>query len=78
MMLVCPITSRTRDWPYEVNVPAGLLPDKRGVGKVTSVVLSDGIKQADFREREVEFVADAPRELVEEVLDRLLTVMEDE
>jgi len=78
MMLVCPITSHPRDWPYEVAVPSGLLPDKRGMGTVDSVVLSDGIKQADYREREVEYVAEAPRELVEEVLDKLLTALEEE
>jgi mRNA interferase MazF len=78
MMLVCPITSRPRDWPFEVPVPAGLLPDKKGTGKVESVVLADAVKHADIRERETEFVAEAPRELVEEVLDTLLTALEDE
>jgi mRNA interferase MazF len=78
MMLVCPITSHPRDWPFEVPVPTGLLPEKRGVGKVDSVVLADAIKHADIRERETEFVVEAPRELVEEVLDKLLTALEDE
>lgn len=78
MVLVCPITSRSRDWPYEVAVPAGLLPEKRGAGKVDSVVLADGIKHADYREREMEFVAEAPLRLVEEVLDKLLTALEED
>jgi mRNA interferase MazF len=78
MMLACPITSRSRGWPYEVPVPAGLLPEKRGMGKVESVVLADAIKHADYRERELEFVAEAPRELVEEVLDKLFTALEEE
>jgi mRNA interferase MazF len=78
MAIVCPITSHPRDWPYEVPVPAGLLPEKKGVGKVESVVLSDGVKQVDYREREVEFVAEGPKELVEEVLDQMLTAVEEE
>lgn len=78
MMLVCPITSHPRDWPFEVAVPAGLLPEKKGVGKVDSVILADAIKHADLRERETEFVTEAPRELVEEVLDRLFTALEEE
>jgi mRNA interferase MazF len=78
MAVVCAITSRARGWPYEVTLPAGLLPEKKGVGKVDSVVLADAVKQVDCREREMEFTAEAPRELVEEVLDKLLTVLEEE
>jgi mRNA interferase MazF len=77
MALVCPITSRPRDWPYEVALPAGLLPEKRGAGKVDSVILADGIKHADYREREMEFIAEAPHQLIEEVLDKLLTALEE-
>src|SRR5690348_9403628 len=63
MAIVCPITSHPRGWPYEVPVPAGLLPEKKGVGTVQSVVLSDGVKQVDYREREMEFIAAGPKEL---------------
>jgi mRNA interferase MazF len=78
MAVVCPITSRSRDWPYEVRVPQGLLPEKKGVGKVDSVILADAIKQVDFREREMEFVAESPKEVFDEVLDKLWTVLEEE
>lgn len=78
MAVVCAITSRMRGWPWEVELPGGLLPEKKGVGMVTSVILADAVRQIDYREREVEFVAGAPREVVEEVLDRLLTVLEGE
>ncbi len=78
MSVVCVITSRIRRYPFEVHVPAGLLPEKRDVGEVTSIVVADSVRQVDFREREMEFVTEAPRELVEEVLDRLLAVLEEE
>ena len=78
MAVVCAITSHARGWPYEVSVPAGLLPGKKGVGKVDSVVLADAVKQVDCRERELEFVTEAPQEWVEEVLDKLLTVLEED
>ena len=78
MAVVCAITSRVRGWPFEVDLPAGLLPEKKGVGLVSSVVVADGVRQVDYREREAEFVADAPREVVEEVLDKLLAVLEDD
>ena len=78
MAVVCAITSRVRGWPFEVALPAGLLPEKKGAGAVTSVVVADAVRQVDYREREMEFVNEAPHEVVEEVLDKLLTVLEDD
>ena len=78
MAIVCVIKSRIRRYPFEVFLPDGLLPQKKGVGSVTSIVVADSVRQVDFREREVEFVNDAPTELVEEVLDKLLSAMEDD
>jgi mRNA interferase MazF len=77
MAVVCPVTSRVRGWPFEVELPAGLLPPKQGAA-VASVVVADAVRQVDYREREMEFVVAAPREVVEEVLDKLLTVLEEE
>jgi mRNA interferase MazF len=78
MAIVCAITSRVRGGPFEVALPPGLLPEKKGVGAVDSVVVADAVRQVDYRERETEFVTAAPREVVEEVLDKLLAVLEDE
>ena len=78
MAIVCAITSRVRGWAWEVAVPAGLLPDKKQVGAVESVILCDAVRQVDYREREMEFVATAPSTVVEEVLDKLLAVLEEE
>ena len=61
----------------EVLLPQGLLPNKSGVGAVSSVIVADAVRQVDFREREMELVATAPREVVEDVLDKLLAVLED-
>lgn len=78
MAIVCPITSRARGWPFEVEVPPGLLPAKAGQAETSSVVIADAVRQVDFRERETEFVAVAPAELVEEVLDKMLVVCEED
>jgi mRNA interferase MazF len=78
MAVVCAITSRVRGWPLEVRLPPDLLPPKAGVGAVTSVVVADAVRQVDYREREIAFVAEAPRAVVDEVLDRLLAVLEDD
>lgn len=77
MAIVVPITSRLRGWPFELDVPAGLLPDKKGVGTVKSVLHADIARHIDYRERETTFVNRAPSELVEEVLDLLLEVLQE-
>ena len=76
MALVCPITSRSRDWAWEIELPAGLLPPKTGVANVRSFIISDAVRQVDFREREMQFIAAAPAPVVEEVLDKLFTILE--
>ena len=78
MAVVCAITSRLRGGPFETAVPAGLLPEKKGLGVVAGVIVADSVRQVDYRERETEFVAESPREIVEEVLDKLLAVLEEE
>jgi len=78
MAIVCPITSRVRGWPFEVELPTGLLPAKRGDAETASVIVADAVRQIDYRERETEFVAIAPQEVVEEVLDKLMVVCEEE
>src|SRR4051812_3225008 len=66
-VLVCPITSRVRGWDFEVALPRGLLPPKQGVGEVDSVVLSDAVRQLDYRERGATVVAKAPAAVMAEI-----------
>lgn len=77
MALVCGITSHSRGWPFEVPLPSGLLPEKKGVGPVASVVLADAVRQIDYRQREVEFVTACPREVIEDVLDKLYAITDE-
>jgi hypothetical protein len=42
------------------------------------VILADGVRQVDYRERECAFVAAAPRQIIEAVMDKLLAVLEDD
>src|SRR2546421_1747533 len=76
MAVICGITSRIRGGPFEVAVPPDLLPEKRGTGRIASIILADAVRQIDYRERETEYVGKAPRALVEEVLDTLFAVLE--
>ncbi len=78
MAVVCAITSRVRGGPFEVELPPGSLPDKQRVGPVRSVIVADAVRQVDYRERATQFVGEAPRAVVENVVDRLFAVLEDE
>jgi mRNA interferase MazF len=74
-VLVCPITSHIRGWPFEVLLPRGLLPPKKGEGLVDSVIHSDAVRQLDFRERGAAIVTTAPPAIVAEVRDILAQVL---
>jgi mRNA interferase MazF len=63
LILVCPITSRRKGWPFEVE----LAPEMQMKG----VVLVDQVKSLDCRSRSPVFVEKAPAVVVEEVLARL-------
>jgi mRNA interferase MazF len=78
MAVVCAVTSRKRGWPFEVELQPGTLPAKRGMGEVASVILADAVRQVDYREREMQFVVAAPRAVVEDVVDKLLTVLDED
>ena len=74
-VLVCPITSRVRGWAFEVSLPRGILPAKKGVGEVDSVIFADAVRQLDFRERGGSIVARAPVSVLAEVRDKLAKVL---
>jgi mRNA interferase MazF len=74
-LLACPITSRVRGWDFEVPLPEGLLPPKKDVGDVQSVVLTNALRQLDFRERGATIIGKAPPAVLAEVRDLLAEVL---
>jgi mRNA-degrading endonuclease toxin of MazEF toxin-antitoxin module len=72
------ITSRIRGGPFEVLLPKGLLPAKAGAGDVDSAILSDVLRQLDFRERSMAFVVKCPRTILDEVTLRSLSIVDPE
>jgi mRNA-degrading endonuclease toxin of MazEF toxin-antitoxin module len=62
LALICPITSKIKGWKFEV-----LLFDMKTMG----VILSDQLKSLDWKARGVEFIEQAPDAVVEEVLAKL-------
>lgn len=73
--LICPITSNTSPWPFDVFVPSGLLPLKAGKA-VDSVVMTDQVKSVDFRDRACEFVAKAPDKILDEALAKVRAILD--
>ena len=72
------ITSRIRGGPFEVSLPRGHLPPKAGVGDVDSVILSDALRQLDYRERSTTLIGKCPREILDEVTIRSLSLIDPE
>ena len=68
VILVCPITSRSREHPFEVPLPSD--------GPVTGVVLADQIRSQDWRARGARLVSQAPRAVVGEVLAKVQLLIE--
>jgi mRNA interferase MazF len=63
LAIVVPITNQPKGYPFEVSLPLGL--------KVSGVVLSDAIKNVDWRARNASFIDMAPRVVLAAVRDRL-------
>lgn len=67
LILICPITSRKKGWPFEVDLLPGM--------QIYGVVLVDQIRAIDFRARRASFIEKAPASLVEEIIARLETLV---
>ena len=60
---MCPITSRVKNYPFEVAIPDGL--------PVSGVVLADQVKSLDWRVRQAERICELPLPAVREILQKL-------
>jgi mRNA interferase MazF len=67
LAVFCPITSKRKGYPFEVQLPEEL--------PVTGVVLADQVKNLDWRSRNAEFACQVPHEVLEEVIQKLLTLL---
>ncbi|MEA3267173.1 MAG: endoribonuclease MazF [Candidatus Fermentibacteria bacterium] len=67
LALMCPVTSRIKGYPFEVQLPEGCL--------IEGVVLSDQVKSLDWRARQVELIENTPDSFVSNVLGKLKTLL---
>ena len=66
--IFCPVTSRTKGYPFEVPLPDGL--------PVMGTILSDQVKSLDWRSRNIELICALPADTILEVLDKLVTLFQ--
>jgi mRNA interferase MazF len=62
LALFCPITTKQKGYPFEVEIKTG---------KVDGVALSDQIKSLDWQQRKADFIAKATENETNEVINKL-------
>ncbi|MCL2833031.1 MAG: endoribonuclease MazF [Treponema sp.] len=59
--LFCPITSKIKNYPFEVEISNK---------KIKGVVLSDQIKSLDWESRDIEFIVKTTKEKIDEIIEK--------
>jgi mRNA interferase MazF len=67
LALFCPITTKIKGYPFEVDLPAGL--------PITGTILSDQIKISDWQARNASFVCKLPDVTVQQVLAKVTALL---
>ena len=68
LALFCPVTSKVKGYPFEVELPDGYA--------VSGVVLSDQLKSLDWRSRKVKFIERVSPDVMAMVTARVLPLFE--
>ncbi len=63
VVLFCPVTSTVKGYPFEVDLPSD--------GPIGGVVLADQVRSLHWRARHLRFAAQAPPQVVTQVLGKL-------
>ena len=67
LALCCPITSKVKGYPFEVELPAGRA--------IAGAILADHIKSVDWRARGARFVTRVSTGVVDEVVAKVLPLL---
>ncbi|MBQ3059539.1 MAG: endoribonuclease MazF [Desulfovibrio sp.] len=67
LALVCPITTKTKGYPFDVHLPDGL--------PISGIVQSDQLRSLDWRQRKARLIGQVPHCLVYAVLDRIAPLL---
>ena len=66
LAIFCPITSRIKGLPFEINCDSS---------KISGVILSDHIKSLDWRKRNISFIGKASQKTVNAVINNILLII---
>lgn len=69
LALFCPVTSQVKGYPFEVHIPEG--------HDVSGVILADQVKSLDWKARRTAFCCALPEETINEVLNKLGTLLDE-
>jgi mRNA interferase MazF len=67
LAVVCPITSHAKGYPFEVLVPQG--------ARIGGVILSDHLKNLDWRQRQAQKAGKIPLRLLDQVRARVAVLL---
>jgi mRNA interferase MazF len=67
LAVVCPLTSHAKGYPFEVIVPPG--------SRIGGVILSDHLKNLDWRQRQAQKAGKIPRSLLDQVRARIAALL---
>ena len=67
LAIVVPVTNKPKGYPFEVGLPEGL--------KVTGVILSDAVKNVDWRARNARYLEPATPAVLSAVQERLALLL---
>ena len=67
LCIACPVTNQAKGYPFEVQIPSG--------HAVSGVVLADQVRSLSWAERNAAFVAQVPRDVLNDVRDKLATLI---
>ena len=67
LAVLCPITNQIKGYPFEVPIPHGL--------KVTGAILSDQIKNLDWKARDTKLICKLPSSVTDDALRKLNTLL---
>jgi mRNA interferase MazF len=68
LAIVCPITNQVKGYPFEVALPTG--------GKIGGVVLSDHVRNLDWRQRRATKAGKVSPAILRSVRERIATLLE--
>ncbi len=67
LAIFCPITSQNKGYPFEVQLPEST--------EITGVILSDHVKNFDWKARKAKFICTLPNKYLHEVLGKLRALL---